>query len=288
MPFNPDLSLHAIVVNLIATEDGRVPATQGALAHAAFLDLVRAADPDLATRLHGRDTRQPFTLSPLRGLPGHAEDGHYRLRAGQRVWLRLTLLDPALFMAFMRRLLAGPDLWATTEGRLYGLRIGDIPFTIESAIGVPGGHPWVGYTSAGALRANARTDSRIRMLFASPTAISLGEKGPAKQRMVIIPWPQCVFASLRGVWNRLTGDDIPIEFESWVADYVMVREVRNWRTGVYQLKRGVRPGGAGDVVFEALDDTPDHLRTLNLLADFAFYSGVGAKTTMGMGQARRL
>jgi CRISPR/Cas system endoribonuclease Cas6 (RAMP superfamily) len=29
------------------------------------------------------------------------------------------------------------------------------------------------------------------------------------------------------------------------------------------------------------------VRTLNLLADFAFYSGIGSKTTMGMGQARR-
>ena len=37
MSFNPDLTLNAIVVNLIATHDGRVPLTQGALAHAAFL-----------------------------------------------------------------------------------------------------------------------------------------------------------------------------------------------------------------------------------------------------------
>jgi CRISPR-associated endoribonuclease Cas6 len=29
-------------------------------------------------------------------------------------------------------------------------------------------------------------------------------------------------------------------------------------------------------------------RQLNLLADFAFYSGVGAKTAMGMGQVRRI
>ena len=52
MSFNPDLTLNAIVVNLIATQDGRVPLTQGALAHAAFFDLVAAADPDLAARLH--------------------------------------------------------------------------------------------------------------------------------------------------------------------------------------------------------------------------------------------
>jgi CRISPR-associated endoribonuclease Cas6 len=281
MPFNPNLQLNAVVVNLIATTDGRVPLTQGALAHAAFLDLVRAADPDLADRLHESGSRQPFTISPLRELPGaHPDEDGYRLRAGDHAALRLTLLDPDLFLAFLKRLLAaGPEL---------RLRIGDVTFAVESAIGAPGSHPWAGYTTAGELRRAADTESRIRMCFASPTAVNLGSAGAAKQRMVLIPIPQYVFASLRGTWNRLTGDEIPIGFEEWVAECVFVREVRNWQTAVYQLKRGVHPGGYGDVTFEALDPAPTFLRMLNRLADFAFYSGVGTKTTMGMGQARRL
>lgn len=280
MSFNPDLTLHAIVVNLIATHDGRVPLTQGALAHAAFFDLVAAADPDLAARLHDSGARQPFTLSPLHGLPEQADAAGYRVRAGMRAALRLTLLDPALFTAFLKRLLtAGPDLQ---------LRLGDVTFAVEGALGAPGSHPWAGYTTAGDLRKAAGAEQRIRMLFASPAAVSLGEKGAAKQRMILIPIPQYVFASLRGTWNRLTGDEIPIGFEAWVADCVFVREVRNWQTAVYQLKRGTYPGGHGDVTFEALDPAPTFLRMLNLLADFAFYSGVGTKTTMGMGQVRRL
>jgi len=280
MSFNPDLTLNAIVVNLIATTDGRVPLTQGALAHAAFFDLVRAADPELAAYFHGQNARQPFTLSPLRELPAGPDEGGYHLRAGNRAALRLTLLDPDLFLAFLQRLLAaGPDL---------RLRIGDVTFAVESALGTPGSHPWAGYTTAGGLRGAAGLEQRIRMVLATPTAINLGALGAAKQRMVLIPIPQYVFASLRGAWNRLTGDEIPIAFEQWVADYVFVRELRNWQTAVYQLKRGPYPGGFGDVTFEALDPAPTFVRTLNLLADFAFYSGVGTKTTMGMGQARRL
>lgn len=283
MPFNPDLTFHAIVVNLIVTHDGRVPLTQGALAHAAFFDLVRSADPELAARLHESGSRQPFTISPLQGLPDDRSaeaDRAYALRAGDRVALRLTLLDPDLFVAFLQRLLAaGPDL---------RLRIGDVTFAVESALGTPGSHPWAGYTTAGALRKAAATATQIRMRFDSPTAINLGSAGAAKQRMVLIPIPQYVFASLRGAWNRLTGDEIPIGFEAWVAETVFVREVRHWQTAVYQLKRGTYPGGFGDVTFEALDPAPTFTRTLNLLADFAFYSGVGTKTTMGMGQVRRL
>lgn len=283
MPFNPNLTFHALVVNLIATHDGRVPLTQGALAHAAFFDLVRAADPELAARLHDSRERQPFTISPLQGLPdGRPADADraYALHAGDRTALRLTLLDPDLFRAFLQRLLAaGPELH---------LRIGDVTFAVESALGTPGSHPWAGYTTAGELRRAAGTAPQIRMRFASPTAINLGSAGAAKQRMVLIPIPQYVFASLRGAWNRLTGDEIPMGFEAWVADTVFVREVRNWQTAVYQLKRGTYPGGYGDVTFEALDPAPTFTRILNLLADFAFYSGVGTKTTMGMGQARRL
>jgi len=71
MPFNPDLQLNAVVVNLIATNDGGIPLTQGALAHAAFLDLVRAADSDLAARLHeGGNPRygRGLCARPMRGL----------------------------------------------------------------------------------------------------------------------------------------------------------------------------------------------------------------------------
>ena len=111
MSFNPDLTLNAVVVNLIATTDGYMPLTQGALAHAAFLDLVAAAAPDLAARLHDSGVRQPFTISPLRELPEQTDADGYRLHAGARAALRLTLLDPDLFGAFLQRLLtAGPNL----------------------------------------------------------------------------------------------------------------------------------------------------------------------------------
>lgn len=281
MSFNLSLPLHAIVVNLVAANDGRVPLTQGALAHAAFHDLIRTADPALAEYFHDHNVRKPFTLSPLRELPGDdADAAGYHLSAGDRAVLRLTLLDPDLFVAFLQRLLAaGPSL---------RLRIGDVTFMVESALGTPGSHRWAGYTTAGELAARAGRDRQIRLIFASPTTVSWGKDGTAERRMILLPWPQAIFASLRGAWNRLTGDAIPIAFETWVAGYVVVRQVERWQTGVYQLKNGTYPGGYGDVTFEALDAQPEYLRLLNLLADFAFYNGVGSKTTMGMGQARRL
>ncbi len=280
MPLNPHHTLHAIIVNLVAVEDGSTPLTQGPLAQAAFLDLVRVAAPELAGRLHDQNTRKPYTLSQLHGLPAPDAGGRHVLRAGQTAWLRLTLLDLALFDAFFQRLFA--------EGPSLRLRIGGVHFGIESVLGAPGSHRLVGYTTVAELGDQAGRDACIPMHFASPTAMNRGALGPAKERIVLLPEPKMVFGSLRGAWNKLIGGDIPMDFEQWVEDFVVVREVKSWKTGVYRLKnQSVHPGGYGDVTFEALDHDPDYLHTLNLLADFAFYNGVGARTAVGMGQAWR-
>jgi len=275
----PDSGIfYSLVVQLIAEHDATLPATHGDLGHAAFLVMIRAVQPELAQVLHDHHGRKPFTVSPLRDLPP-VRNGICRLRAGDQPWLRLTVLDPQLFAAFMERLLTGPTMT---------IRLGEAHFQISQVLGTPGSHPWAGYTTVETLQTGASKEHRIRLVFASPTAFSLGAKGEVKRRMSVLPVPELLWGSLRGSWKAFVGQKIPFEFETWVRDYVVVREVRNWRTHIYQFRNGTQVGGNGDVVFEALDHDPDHLRTLNQLADFAFYAGVGYKTTMGMGQVRRV
>jgi CRISPR-associated endoribonuclease Cas6 len=68
------------------------------------------------------------------------------------------------------------------------------------------------------------------------------------------------------------------------------------RVSGYRLKTGLLDFGTyrelgfqGDVSYEIDARAPDELvKTIQALGDFAFFSGVGAKTTMGMGQARRM
>ena len=56
-----------------------------------------------------------------------------------------------------------------------------------------------------------------------------------------------------------------------------------------QRKNGaLRIGGVGQVTYTALDDDRYALAALNMLADFALYSGVGVQTATGMGQCRRV
>jgi CRISPR-associated endoribonuclease Cas6 len=107
MTYAPNVTLYSTVVKLIAIQNGQLPATQGRLAHAAFLDIIRAVDPALADALHASCGRKPFTVSPLWGLPRrHDPKGQVTVRRGHQTWLRFTLLGSELFTTFTRHFLS--------------------------------------------------------------------------------------------------------------------------------------------------------------------------------------
>lgn len=288
---NPDPTFFALVIRLQAIEVAprSVPATQGDLAYAAFLALVQAVQPELAQRLHDRPGRKPFTLSPLWDLPrANPSRGEHYLRAGDRARLRLTLLDAGLFQAFTQALLQSPRLT---------LRLGQAGFLVTEVLGAPGSDPWAGFATpqelSQAAQLAAPSRRQARLLFASPTSFGLGRADSGKVRRETLPVPRYVWASLRGSWQDFAGQSlspqaIPIAFEDWVERNVVASRVSRWQTSMFRFRKGLQVGGHGDVTFEALDDTPEMLHWWHLLADFAFYSGLGYKTSMGMGTVRRL
>ena len=101
-----------------------------------------------------------------------------------------------------------------------------------------------------------------------------------------MPWN--VFDSLARKWNEFS--DIPIKIDDlleWVTEYVWVSE-HEVRTQVLQFDRFAQKGFVGTVTYEVKRGTPELAHIVNALADFALYAGVGYKTTMGMGQCRRV
>ena len=135
-------TLHALVINLTAQNDGVLPGSLGELAMAAFYAAVDAVDPSLAQQMHDAQNRKAFSLSPLYGYWQSPEDGRIHVAAGQPGWLRLGLLDETLFAVFMQHL-----LYSGATGGAPSIRLGNIHFTITEALGSPGSHPWVGYTT---------------------------------------------------------------------------------------------------------------------------------------------
>lgn len=275
--------LHALVIKLAASQSGTLPGTIGELAHAAFYAAVQAVDPALAERMHDAQARSAFSLSPLHGYWQSPQDRRIHVSQGQEGWLRLGLLDAQLFTVFMQHLLNG-----AAGGRgAPTIRLGSVHFQITEALGAPGSHPWVGYTTLEQLQALDETPRRWTLTFESPTAIRWGESDSGTRRVEVFPQPRPAIAGLRSRWDRMTGERWGRDFEEWVERNVVVGRIYHWETQPFPYKRQTYVGGVGKLEYQVLArNSPKEVAQLNRLLHLAFYAGIGYKTTHGLGQVR--
>ncbi len=273
------MRLYASVITLTAQEPAFIPASGGGqYAHAAFFNILDQVDPRLAAAVHeiaGKGRRKPFTVSPLMGLPRPRGEGHL-LPAGWACWLRVTLLDDVLFRSFIEYFQAGPAGCA--------IRLGDAHFLVNEVLTTPGSHPWAGVITLDDLRRrlDAPPPAAIALEFHTPTSFKLGNYIEA------LPLPRLVFGSLATVWANLSGENLVTAVERFAERHLHMEIHRLVRHGP-RLNNQPQIGATGRVVYRFLTPEDGPLaRAINVLADLAFYAGIGRKTTQGMGMARRL
>ncbi len=284
-------------LHLRALAPGELPNSTGRFGHAAFLALIESVAPELSQVLHDRNARQPFTVSPLR-VPSRNPSSPpirkgsqrevnecIRVYEGDSCSMRFSVIegdDPdgaVLFRSFQTALIT--TLPAAT------IRLHNIPFAVEEAHTTPGADGWTGYTTFAELLECAATERTVALHFESPTAMSLGQTDAGK-RFELFPVPWNVFDGLARKWTEFGG--VPLrtaDFLEWVQECVWVSE-HDVQTRILQFGRFSQKGFVGTVVYEIKRGGSDLARMLNALADLALYAGVGYKTTMGMGQARRV
>lgn len=277
---SPDL--YALIIRLTAAHNGRLRATQGHLAHAAFLDILQQVDPALAAALHESDGRKPFTISPLEGY-GQGHQGQLQIQAGQEGWLRVTLLDPTLFHTFIHYFLQGQQRPT--------IQLDGFTFHISEILSTPGSHKLAGYNSLHNLSEQWETavpatiTQPITLHFRTPTAFS--QRRSHFRHMHILPDPYFVFGELAGYWDRLTGASWQEELRDFATRCLVVAR-HDIASHVYQYRHSKHIGFVGHVTYQIMDTSATPLvRHLQRLADLAFYTGVGSKTTQGMGQVIR-
>ena len=294
------MRLYSSVIKLINLHAVAIPTPGGQHGHAAFLDIVRAVDPALSQRLHdtrGKGARQPFTVSPLMELPknmGHAgkqeiasspKNGSSQrhgkseiyLRAGWECWMRVTILDEALFGVFIEHFLNGP---ARPQ-----VRLGDAHFLVSEILTTPGSHPWAGCTTLAELQTRLDVPAPQKFAFElhTPTSFKMQD-----EQVETVPYPKLVFGNLAAAWRALTGEDQVRAVETYAEKHLRLVLHRIERKAL-MLHNHPQLGAVGKVEYEHLDAEDTLLaRALNLLADLAFYSGLGRKTPQGMGMVRRV
>ena len=273
--------LTSTVVTMRAQRGGLLPRAMGEYGHAAFLSIIREIAPDTAQLLHDLNGRKPFTVSPLQG-PVERSGRQIRVQDSQRYWMRFTLLDSDLYTYLTRCIAESTDSVLSIELR-------GIPFAVEEVTTTEKGHAWGGYTTFSDLWEGARPVDEIPLRFHSLTAFSLGDTEDRTTRFALFPTPELVFESLCQQWNRFSDDRV---FDSgtlrqFVADRAMVKRYRV-SSDLWHYRQHPQAGFSGYCVYGLAGNHPAEVRQLNVLADFAFYSGVGYHTTMGMGQCRRM
>jgi CRISPR-associated endoribonuclease Cas6 len=254
----------------------------GHQAHGAFLKTVRETDRALAEALHIPNAPvRPFTVSMLRGTPP-ARDGRLHLSPDETYWLRFTTLFGPLYERFMARFLQA--------GGQPIIRLGSAQLLIKEICSTRQGHPWAGHTTWSRLVRGAAPSDEIRLAFVSPTAFGFGQKAWGKKVMVL-PRPETVFGSLARSWNHLAPEPFQIDrrdLREYLDENVVIKRIDDLHTQMLHLGRSLQIGFVGRVLYGLMSDDEAKRSQLNALANVAFYTGVGMKTTMGMGQCRRM
>ncbi|WP_026101051.1 CRISPR-associated endoribonuclease Cas6 [Synechococcus sp. PCC 7336] len=287
---------HSLVLNLLPKSPIPPGFTSGKHLHALFLTLVSTVDAEMGDRLHANQGNKSFTLSPLqivqqpRSRQASASTPLLRwtyrkpISSGTPCWWRISLLDDRLFSQLNA-------LWLNLNPNR-PWHLGPANLHITSILGTPQStQPWANFCNYAELYERAsESDRKLALQFYTPTAFRQGKYDSA------LPTPDRVFGSLLRRWNHYSD----LEFSADMIDvlqpsYFDIRtEVATdprsqfQHTGAKTDPSNQFVGCVGKVTFQILGQVDSiTIKQLNTLADFALYAGVGRKTPMGMGMARR-
>lgn len=271
---------HSLVLNLVPKSPIYPEYLTGRHLHALFLTLVSSVDRSLGDRLHESTSQKAFTISPLqtkkppKNRRNNSLQSHHNrpIPANTNCWWRISLLDESLFGELTA-------LWLQINPEK-PWHLGPTNLLITSILATPqSSQPWANSRSYSQLYEHASdTNKIIALSFATPTSFRQGKYDRA------MPSRECVFNSLLSRWNKYSGIEFSeIPLESIFASYFDIN------TEIVADSRSKFIGVVGDVNYRVMGNVePILIKKINALADFALYCGVGRKTTMGMGMARRL
>jgi CRISPR-associated endoribonuclease Cas6 len=280
---------YAIVIHAFPRSDLPLVHAQGKILHGLFYEILQKASAAKGDEVHSAAGLKPFSTALLLNERQRRAE---HMRAGEEIKIRFTFLDDSLYPLLARYFLSAADL--TFDLVRTELAVARILATPQS------GEEWAGCATFEEIYEHASGEEKqFSLQFATPTFFKRGG-GPTYPDMIVpLPLPDLLFGSLLRNWNQFSPSSF-VEanllkeicshhlemthhrITSQLARLVFQRDDGQYRTMTF-------PGFVGSCSFRLVqfhDRTV--IKTLNALADFAFYAGVGAKTTMGFGVARRV
>jgi CRISPR-associated endoribonuclease Cas6 len=307
--------LYALLLKLRPLEVGTLMPFSGELVHGAWLAWLRAAAPDVAATLHDGNKRRLFTCSSLqfplpqsRVLQAERENVHLPVDPAKTYNVRITLLLGELFPLFYNTLLH-VNMAGLGGRRSPFMQIGKQAFLLEGVVSAPDDPAnWTDFTSFAKLVDTAMTlkpgnTVPLTMEFASATTynwINVADKAFGNY-YARLPLPKYVFPALAKRWQELAPAElVGVVQKERVGRYVeadgVVIDDYDLQPHLVHFTQHPQRGFVGTCTYQLRGPdeatTPDAPLTVRqqllLLAQLAFYCGVGYKTPMGMGQVRPL
>ena len=234
--------------------------------HGVFYDVVERADPALATMLHEHTPPKPYTLAPAH------YDKQRRELAGMLI---STLADKVTYGVV--------EAFKVAYERETVLHIGKQQCIVSDLHFLDG-------TSFEQL-SHCDPLTRFDLTFLTPTAWRAGHGA------VLVPSPRRIFARPFQVWHAFSAEKyhLPTDWLDWCEQNVFIthHDIRSVQKNINRQKRF--KGFVGKVQLTAKirreadeQQTRLYLSILTSLARFMTYSGVGQRTTMGMGSVELL
>jgi hypothetical protein len=241
----------------------------GQTLRSAGLEMVRQADPALASTVPDEAGLEPFTMSPLMGRFGRTHDGISL--EGRKYRVRICSLTAPAFRAIV-----------LTLGRMVAesgaITIGGIDFDVLS-YGFSGyrGDPGLA-TYSGLLQ--AEPGRKLSLRFLSPTVFRTSTRG------VAIPTAREIFGGYLNQWSRFAPEAAKIDAASAESAMSCAMMRRCSMSAGSPATKENGPGGlVGACTIEsAWGTSQERLRILNALGRFAAFAGSGSGTALGMGQ----
>ena len=268
--------LTSIMLTLSAERDAVLPAYLGRANYAETLRHIGQSDAALAEQIHAGDGPKPLTCSSLLGVKRGREN--IFVSAQQQFFIRFTGLTQPVSQALLTGLVQAPP----SEWQLH-----EHTFAVTSVCCDTQQNAWTGHTTyeelaAAQLLQAGQPAHQVTLGFTSPTAFKSGGI------TVPVPLPGLVFGSLVERWNAFSPIKLSPEMRRFGEEMMAISRYRLESQAIEQKNKGVRIGGVGQVTYTATGGDRYWLGVMNMLADFALYSGVGVQTATGMGQTQRV
>ena len=271
--------------------EGTLPGNQGPAVHGLFLKLINETDAPLADMLHKDSEQHPYTLSPPYLSKGKPGDSVRHFSTETEVAMRLCVLDDNITQSIYNALL---NAMKTPRVKLCGFDYTLSGLLIENALTFE--QIIKGAQDSGSI-------NRFRIDFKTPAAFKHDGKS------MLFPQVDYILGGLERRWNQYAepidkthireavSSVYPTQYELKTSILEHTRKNNKGNNDVPgEDENDIKTGGARDkyyksgftgfCIYETAQTTKEVNNTIFKLLIFAGFTGIGHKTTMGMGQVK--